>query len=81
MYLLAQRVFWGFDGLVDLSLGLQSVRGAVTRCFALIDDLSPTVGDSPLLPATNWESESDVATDPITFNDMQQIAVNSRDAA
>ena len=36
-YLLAQRVFWGFDGLVDLSLGLQSVRGAVARCFALID--------------------------------------------
>ena len=37
LYLLAQRAFWGFDGLVDLSLGTQSVRGAVTRCFDLID--------------------------------------------
>ena len=53
VYLLAQRVFWGFDGLVDLSLGLQSVRGPVARCFALIDGLSPTARDSSLLPATN----------------------------
>ena len=37
LYLLAQRAFWGFDGLVDLSLGMQTVRGAVARCFALID--------------------------------------------
>jgi ABC-type bacteriocin/lantibiotic exporter with double-glycine peptidase domain len=37
VYLLAQRAFWGFDGLIDLSLDLQSVRGAVARCFALID--------------------------------------------
>jgi ABC-type bacteriocin/lantibiotic exporter with double-glycine peptidase domain len=37
LYLLAQRAFGGFDGLVDLSLGLNSVRGAVARCFALID--------------------------------------------
>jgi ABC-type multidrug transport system fused ATPase/permease subunit len=37
LYLLAQRVFWGFDGLVDLSLGMHSVRGAVARCFELID--------------------------------------------
>jgi ABC-type bacteriocin/lantibiotic exporter with double-glycine peptidase domain len=37
LYLLAQRVFWGFDGLVDLSLGTRSVRGGVARCFDLID--------------------------------------------
>jgi hypothetical protein len=37
IYLLAQRVFWGFDGFVDLRLDTQSVRGAVTRCFELID--------------------------------------------
>ena len=37
LYLLAQRTFWGFDGLVDLSLDMQSVRGAIARCFALID--------------------------------------------
>jgi ABC-type multidrug transport system fused ATPase/permease subunit len=37
IYLLAQRAFWGFDGVVDLSLGTQSVRGAVARCFELID--------------------------------------------
>lgn len=37
LYLLAQRTFWGFDGAVDLSLGMQSVRGAVRRCFELID--------------------------------------------
>jgi ABC-type multidrug transport system fused ATPase/permease subunit len=52
VYLLAQRVFWGFDGLVDLSLGLQSVRGAVARCFALIDGRSETSEESPGLPAT-----------------------------
>lgn len=37
IYLLAQRVFWGFDGVVDLRLGTQSVRGAVNRCFDLAD--------------------------------------------
>lgn len=37
LYLLAQRTFWGFDGLVDLSLSMQSVRGGVARCFELID--------------------------------------------
>ena len=37
LYLLAQRTFWGFDGLVDLSLDMQSVRGAVHRCFDLVD--------------------------------------------
>ncbi len=37
LYLLAQRAFWGFDGIVDLSLSMQSVRGGVARCFALID--------------------------------------------
>jgi ABC-type bacteriocin/lantibiotic exporter with double-glycine peptidase domain len=37
LYLLAQRAFWGFDGVVDLSLGTKSVRGPVARCFALID--------------------------------------------
>jgi len=51
VYLLAQRVFWGFDGLVDLSLGLQSVRGAVARCFALIDTPSGKTDQAPRLPA------------------------------
>jgi ABC-type multidrug transport system fused ATPase/permease subunit len=37
IYLLAQRVFWGFDGLVDLRLDTESARGAVARCFDLID--------------------------------------------
>ena len=36
IYLLAQRTFWGFDGLVDLRLDTQSVRGGVARCFELI---------------------------------------------
>ena len=40
LYLLAQRAFWGFDGVVDLSLATQSVRGAVNRCFDLIDSPS-----------------------------------------
>jgi ABC-type multidrug transport system fused ATPase/permease subunit len=51
-YLIAQRVFWGFDGLVDLSLGLQSVRGAVARCFALIDGRPDLSDEPPGLPAT-----------------------------
>lgn len=37
LYLLAQRAFYGFDGIVDLSLDLNGARGAVNRCFALID--------------------------------------------
>jgi ABC-type multidrug transport system fused ATPase/permease subunit len=37
LYLLAQRTFWGFDGMVDLSLATQSVRGAVNRCFEFVD--------------------------------------------
>jgi ABC-type multidrug transport system fused ATPase/permease subunit len=40
LYLLAQRAFWGFDGLIDLSLSTQSVRGSIARCFALIDTVA-----------------------------------------
>jgi ABC-type multidrug transport system fused ATPase/permease subunit len=36
LYLLAARAFYGFDGLVDLSLSMQSVRGAVARCLELV---------------------------------------------
>lgn len=36
LYLISQRTFWGFDGIVDLSLATQSVRGAVNRCFESI---------------------------------------------
>ena len=49
LYLLAQRVFWSFDGLVDLSLGMQSVRGAVARCFDLIDAPGRTNDAAPLV--------------------------------
>jgi ABC-type multidrug transport system fused ATPase/permease subunit len=45
LYLLAQRVFWGFDGMIDLSLGSKSVRGAVGRCFRLID--TPAIDHEP----------------------------------
>lgn len=51
LYLLAQRAFWGFDGLVDLSLNMQSVRGGVLRCFELIDAPSETVEFHQALPA------------------------------
>ena len=37
LYLLSQRAFYGFDGIVDLSLDLNGARAAVNRCFALID--------------------------------------------
>jgi ABC-type bacteriocin/lantibiotic exporter with double-glycine peptidase domain len=37
LYLLSGRVFYGYDGLVDLRLSMQMVRGAIRRCFALID--------------------------------------------
>jgi ABC-type multidrug transport system fused ATPase/permease subunit len=47
LYLLAQRTFWGFDGIVDLSLATQSVRGAVNRCFEFVDAPAP----EPRLPA------------------------------
>jgi ABC-type multidrug transport system fused ATPase/permease subunit len=47
LYLLAQRAFFGFDGVVDLSLATQSVRGAVNRCFDYIDG----PGGEPDLPA------------------------------
>lgn len=41
LYLLSGRVFYGFDGLVDLALSMQMVRGAVRRCFQLIDTPGP----------------------------------------
>jgi ABC-type multidrug transport system fused ATPase/permease subunit len=47
LYLLAQRSFWGFDGIVDLSLATQSVRGAVNRCFEFIDTPGPET-NSPI---------------------------------
>ena len=50
IYLLAQRVFWGFDGLVDLRLDTQSVRGAVARCFELID--TPASPVTPVVDRT-----------------------------
>ena len=50
LYLLAQRTFWGFDGVVDLSLATQSVRGAVNRCFEYIDNPGRQL-DEPHLPA------------------------------
>lgn len=37
LYLLSQSVFSSFDGLVDLSLSVHGVRGAVERCFEVID--------------------------------------------
>jgi ABC-type bacteriocin/lantibiotic exporter with double-glycine peptidase domain len=37
LYLLSGRVFYGYDGLVDLRLSMQMVRGAIRRCFVLID--------------------------------------------
>jgi ABC-type multidrug transport system fused ATPase/permease subunit len=49
IYLLAQRVFWAFDGLVDLRLDAQSVRGAVARCFELIDTAPPPERTPPAL--------------------------------
>ncbi len=52
LYLLAQRAFWGFDGLVDLSLGMQSVRGGVWRCFDLIDAASGDTEAEPLVATT-----------------------------
>ncbi len=40
LYLLSARAFYGFDGLVDLSLSMQSVRGAIARCLDLVGDRS-----------------------------------------
>ena len=37
LFLLAERAFMGADGLVDLRLDVETVRGAVGRCFELID--------------------------------------------
>ena len=45
LYLLAARVFYGFDGLVDLSLAMKSVRGAIARCLELLDP--PGAGAEP----------------------------------
>jgi hypothetical protein len=47
LYLLAGRVFYGFDGLVDLRLSMQMVRGAIRRCFALIDQTDPQSEATP----------------------------------
>jgi ABC-type multidrug transport system fused ATPase/permease subunit len=47
LYLLAQRAFGGFDGIVDLSLASKSVRGAVNRCFEYVD----SAGGEPQVPA------------------------------
>ena len=47
LYLLAARAFYGFDGLVDLSLGMQSVRGAIARCLELIDPSQPSTHTAP----------------------------------
>jgi ABC-type multidrug transport system fused ATPase/permease subunit len=37
LFLLAERAFAGADSLIDLALDVELVRGAVLRCFELID--------------------------------------------
>jgi ABC-type multidrug transport system fused ATPase/permease subunit len=59
LYLLAQRGFWGFDGLVDMRLDLQSVRGAVQRCFDLIDTPVPAVPSAALPQRTGNRIDGD----------------------
>jgi ABC-type multidrug transport system fused ATPase/permease subunit len=44
LFLLAERAFMGADSLIDLSFDLELVRGAVARCFELVD------GERPLAP-------------------------------
>jgi ABC-type bacteriocin/lantibiotic exporter with double-glycine peptidase domain len=51
LYLLAVRVFSAFDGLVDLSLEIHAVKGAVARCFEVIDTPEPAVAALPVVPA------------------------------
>jgi ABC-type multidrug transport system fused ATPase/permease subunit len=51
LYLLAQRAFWGFDGIVDLSLGMKSVRGGVARSFDVIDTPGVEAEEPPLVAA------------------------------
>jgi ABC-type multidrug transport system fused ATPase/permease subunit len=42
LFLLAGRAFQGADALIDLSLDVELVRGAVARCFELVDAGAPT---------------------------------------
>lgn len=63
LYLLAQRGFWGFDGLVDMRLDLQSVRGAVQRCFELIDTPAASLPNAVLPPCTSGRLERDIGVD------------------
>ena len=37
LLLLAERAFQGADSLIDLGLDVELVRGAVGRCFELVD--------------------------------------------
>lgn len=37
LYRLAARCFYGFDGLIDLNLSVQSGRGPINRCLELLD--------------------------------------------
>ncbi len=43
LFLLAERAFEGADSLIDLALDVELVRGAVRRCFELVDDGSNPV--------------------------------------
>ncbi len=49
LYLLAGRAFQGAETLLDLSLDVELVRGAVERCFALVER-----GRPPLAPAADF---------------------------
>ena len=62
IYLLAQRAFWGFDGVVDLRLGSESARGAISRCFELVDATDSRLSSSAnppgssLAPCSAWNA-------------------------
>jgi ABC-type multidrug transport system fused ATPase/permease subunit len=64
IYLLAQRVFWGFDGLVDLRLDTESARGAVNRCFELIDAKDNTVAATAALDSGYVRTRLDASRRP-----------------
>ena len=94
-YLLSQRVFWGFDGLIDLRLDMQSVRGAIARCFELIDSpaspvtavvdhpsgfTTPTLACSAYEPRRRQEA-SGLGAESLSLQDLSRPAARRRNAS
>ncbi|HXB65569.1 MAG TPA: hypothetical protein VNV42_11915 [Solirubrobacteraceae bacterium] len=75
LFLLAERAFQGGDSLIDLGFDLELVRGAVARCFELVDlqaPLRPALTGRPGSPDGGGSGSQQVVHDQVDQLDADE---------